>query len=111
SGYVDGGASRAKFPAGLFHVCTGSYDLKAAHVEVDGVYTNKPPGGIAYRCSFRVTEAVHTIERMTDLMAHQLGIDPAEFRFKNFIQPQQVPYKSALGWADDSGNYAAARPK
>src|SRR6058998_1381846 len=71
-GYTDAAANPSKFPAGLFHVCTGSYDLKAAHVEVDGVYTNKPPGGIAYRCSFRVTEAVHTIERMVDLMAHQL---------------------------------------
>jgi carbon-monoxide dehydrogenase large subunit len=60
-GYTDAAANPSKFPAGLFHVCTGSYDLKAAHVEVDGAYTNKPPGGIAYRCSFRVTEAVHTL--------------------------------------------------
>ncbi len=110
-GYTDAAANPSKFPAGLFHVCTGSYDLKAAHVEVDGVYTNKPPGGIAYRCSFRVTEAVHTIERMTDLMAHQLGMDPAEFRIKNFIKPEQFPYKSALGWEYDSGNYAGALRK
>jgi aerobic carbon-monoxide dehydrogenase large subunit len=110
-GYTDAAANPSKFPAGLFHICTGSYDFKAAHVEVDGVYTNKPPGGIAYRCSFRVTEAVHTIERMTDLMAHQLGIDPAEFRLKNFIRPEQFPYKSALGWEYDSGNYAGALEK
>src|SRR6476661_1504095 len=107
-GYTDAAANPSKFPAGLFHVCTGSYDLKAAHVEVDGVYTNKPPGGIAYRCSFRVTEAVHTIERMVDLMAHQLNIDPADFRMKNFVKPEQFPYKSALGWEYDSGNYPAA---
>ena len=106
-GYTDAAANPSKFPAGLFHVCTGSYDLKAAHVEVDGVYTNKPPGGIAYRCSFRVTEAVHTIERMADLMAHELGMDAAEFRMKNFIKPEQFPYKSALDWEYDSGNYAA----
>jgi carbon-monoxide dehydrogenase large subunit len=110
-GYTDAAANPSKFPAGLFHVCTGSYDLKAAHVEVDGAYTNKPPGGIAYRCSFRVTEAVHTIERMTDLMAHQLNIDPAEFRMKNFVKPEQFPYKSALGWEYDSGNYAGALKK
>jgi carbon-monoxide dehydrogenase large subunit len=110
-GYTDAAANPSKFPAGLFHICTGSYDFKAAHVEVDGVYTNKPPGGIAYRCSFRVTEAVHTIERMVDLMAHQLGIDPAEFRLKNFIKPEQFPYTSALGWEYDSGNYAAALRK
>jgi carbon-monoxide dehydrogenase large subunit len=110
-GYTDAAANPSKFPAGLFHVCTGSYDLKAAHVEVDGAYTNKPPGGIAYRCSFRVTEAVHTIERMTDLMAHQLGLDPAELRMKNFIKPEQFPYRSALGWEYDSGNYAGALRK
>src|SRR5512143_969269 len=63
-GYTDAAANPSKYPAGLFHVCTGSYDLRHAFVEVDGAYTNKPPGGIAYRCSFRVTEAVHAIERM-----------------------------------------------
>ena len=107
-GYTDAAANPSKFPAGLFHICTGSYDFKAAHVEVDAAYTNKPPGGIAYRCSFRVTEAVHTIERMVDLMAHELGMDPAEFRKKNFIKPEQFPYRSALGWEYDSGNYARA---
>lgn len=110
-GYTDAAANPSKFPAGLFHICTGSYDFKNAFVEVDGVYTNKPPGGIAYRCSFRVTEAVFTIERMADLMAHELGLDPAEFRLKNFIRPEQFPYRSALGWEYDSGNYAAALRK
>jgi len=107
-GYADAAANPSKFPAGLFHICTGSYDFKAAHVEVDGVYTNKPPGGIAYRCSFRVTEAVHTIERMVDVMAHELKMDPADFRKKNFIKPERFPYKSVLGWEYDSGNYAGA---
>jgi aerobic carbon-monoxide dehydrogenase large subunit len=110
-GYTDAAANPSKFPAGLFHVCTGSYDLRAAHVEVDGAYTNKPPGGIAYRCSFRVTEAVHTVERMADIMAHELGMDPAEFRLKNFVRPEQFPYRSALGWEYDSGNYAGALRK
>src|SRR5437773_7639763 len=110
-GYTDAAANPSKFPAGLFHVCTGSYDLKAAHVEVDGAYTNKPPGGIAYRCSLRVTEAVHTIERMVDIMALELKMDPAELRLKNFIAPEQFPYQSALGWEYDSGNYAAALKK
>ena len=110
-GYTDAAANPSKFPAGLFHICTGSYDFKQAFVEVDGVYTNKPPGGIAYRCSFRVTEAVFAIERMADIMAHQLGMDPADFRLKNFIGPEQFPYTSALGWEYDSGNYAAALHK
>jgi carbon-monoxide dehydrogenase large subunit len=110
-GYADAAANPSKFPAGLFSICTGSYDLKNAFAEVDGVYTNKPPGGIAYRCSFRVTEAVHAIERMTDILAQELKIDPAEFRMKNFIPPDKFPYKSALGWEYDSGNYPAALKK
>jgi carbon-monoxide dehydrogenase large subunit len=63
---------------------------------------------VAYRCSFRITEAVHTIERMADIAAHELNIDPAEFRLKNFIRPEQFPYHSATGWTYDSGNYKAA---
>lgn len=107
-GYTDAAANPSKFPAGLFHVCTGSYNFTSAFVEVDGVYTNKPPGGIAYRCSFRVTEAAHTIERMTDILAHELNMDPAVLRKKNFIQSDKFPYKSILGWEYDSGNYGPA---
>lgn len=107
-GAFDAAANPSKFPAGLFSVITGSYDLEAAHVEVDGVYTNKPPGGVAYRCSFRVTEAVHTIERMVDTLADELHMDAAALRFKNFISPEKFPYKSPTGWEYDSGNYAGA---
>ena len=110
-GYTDAAANPSKFPAGLFHICTGSYDFSDAFVEVDGVYTNKPPGGIAYRCSFRVTEAVYAVERMADIVAHQLGIDPAEFRMKNFVKPEAFPYRSALGWEYDSGDYQGALEK
>ncbi|CAI8033938.1 Carbon monoxide dehydrogenase large chain [Geodia barretti] len=110
-GYTDAAANPSKFPAGLFHICTGSYDFSDAFVEVDGVYTNKPPGGIAYRCSFRVTEAVYAVERMADIVAHDLGIDPAEFRMKNFVKPDAFPYRSALGWEYDSGNYQGALEK
>jgi len=110
-GYTDAAANPSKFPAGLFSICTGSYDLRGAFAEVYGVYTNKPPGGIAYRCSFRVTEAAHTIERMTDILAHELGMDPADLRLKNFIPPEKFPYRSALGWEYDSGNYAPALRK
>ncbi len=110
-GYADAAANPSKFPAGLFSICTGSYDIKSAFVEVDGVYTNKAPGGIAYRCSFRVTEAAHAIERMVDVLAQQLKIDPALLRMKNFIPPDKFPYKSATGWEYDSGNYAGALNK
>jgi aerobic carbon-monoxide dehydrogenase large subunit len=110
-GAAEAAANPSKFPAGLYSICTGSYDMKAAHVTVDGVYTNKPPGGVAYRCSFRVTEAVHMIERMVDILAHQLKEDPADFRLKNFIRAEQFPYKSPTGWEYDSGNYQAALDK
>ena len=110
-GYTDAAANPSKFPAGLFHIITGSYPFKNAFVEVDGVYTNKPPGGIAYRCSFRVTEAAFAIERMVDILAHKIGMDPAEFRMKNFIPSDAFPFKSVLGWTYDSGNYHAALQK
>jgi len=110
-GAFDSCADPTKFPAGLFHICTGSYDIPVAHVEVDGVYTNKAPGGVAYRCSFRVTEAAYMIERLVDILAQKLNMDPAEIRLKNLIQPEQFPYKSALGWEYDSGNYPAAMRK
>jgi aerobic carbon-monoxide dehydrogenase large subunit len=107
-GCADAAANPSKFPAGLYSIVTGSYDIGAAHVAVDAAYTTKPPGGVAYRCSFRVTEAVHAIERLADIAAHELKMDPAEFRLKNFIKPEQFPYKSATGWTYDSGNYKGA---
>jgi carbon-monoxide dehydrogenase large subunit len=110
-GYSDAAADPSKFPAGLFNVITGSYDFSKAFVEVDGAYTNKPPGGVAYRCSFRVTEAVHAVERMVDILAHEIGKDPAQLRMENFIQPDQFPYKTPTGWEYDSGNYPAALQK
>ena len=110
-GAFDAQAAPLKFHAGLFNVITGSYDYPDAFVEVDGVYTNKPPGGVAYRCSFRVTEAVHAIERLVDIAAHERGEDPAEFRLRNFIPADKFPYTTPTGWEYDSGNYAAALRK
>ena len=107
-GYADAAANPSKWPAGMFSICTGSYNFKNAFVEVDGVYTNKPPGGIAYRCSFRVTEAVHAIERMVDMVADELGMDAAEIRMNNFIPKDAFPYKSPMGWEYDSGDYHGA---
>jgi carbon-monoxide dehydrogenase large subunit len=110
-GYTNASANPMKYPAGLFSICTGSYMLKNAFCEVDAVYTHKPPGGVAYRCSFRVTEAVHAIERTVDVLAQKLEMDPAALRMKNFIPPERFPYRSALGWEYDSGNYPAALKK
>ncbi len=110
-GAFDACADPTKWPAGMFHVCTGSYAIPNAHVEVDGVYTNKFPGGVAYRCSFRVTEAVYLIERMIDVLAQKLGIDKAEIRLRNFIQKEQFPWQTPLGLEYDSGDYPTALKK
>jgi len=110
-GAFDACADPTKFPAGFFNICTGSYDIPVAWLAVDGVYTNKAPGGVAYRCSFRVTEASYLIERMVDVLATRLGMDPAELRMKNFIRKEQFPYRSALGWEYDSGDYLTAMQK
>src|SRR6185436_2564291 len=59
---------------------------------------SKFPGGLAYRCSFRVTEAVHAVERIVDVLAHEIGKDPAQLRMENFIKPEQFPYKTPTGW-------------
>ncbi|MCL2385651.1 MAG: aerobic carbon-monoxide dehydrogenase large subunit, partial [Alphaproteobacteria bacterium] len=110
-GAFDACADPSKWPAGFFNICTGSYDIPVAHLEVDGVYSNKASGGVAYRCSFRVTEAAYAIERAMDLLAQKLGMDSADLRMMNFIRPEQFPYHSALGWEYDSGNYPLALQK
>ena len=107
--YAD--AQPSKLRAGLFHVVTGSYDYPAAYIKTKGIYTNKAPGGVAYRCSFRITEASYLIERLVQNAAYELGMDPAEFRIKNFIQPDQFPYESPTGFVYDSGDYETALRK
>ena len=104
-------AQPTKFKAGLFHIVTGSYDYPAAHVVTQGTYTNKAPGGVAYRCSFRVTEASYLIERLVQNAAYELGIDPADLRMRNFIKPEQFPYPSPTGFVYDSGDYPRALQK
>ena len=110
-GAFDACADPTKFPAGMFHICSGAYDIPAAHCSVKGVYTNKAPGGVSYRCSFRVTEAVYLIERLVDVLAQTLGLDKAEIRAKNFIRKEQFPYTSAFGFEYDSGDYQTALDK
>ena len=101
-------AQPTRYPAGFFHIFTGSYDLQAAFCEVTGVYTNKAPGGVAYSCSFRITEAVYLVERLVDMLARKLGMDPAQLRMRNLLRPEQFPYTCATGWQYDSGDYLRA---
>jgi carbon-monoxide dehydrogenase large subunit len=104
-GAFDSTAQPTKFPAGFFHIVTGSYDLDGAHCTVKAVYTNKAPGGVAYRCSFRITEAVYLVERMVDALAMEMNVDPIELRMRSFIRPEQFPYETQTGWTYDSGDY------
>jgi aerobic carbon-monoxide dehydrogenase large subunit len=110
-GAFDAAADPRKYPAGMFGIVTGSYDFPAAFAEVDAYFTNKAPGGIAYRCSFRVTEASFAIERGMEILARKLNMDAAQFREKNFVKKEQFPYPSPLGFTYDSGDYAATLRK
>jgi carbon-monoxide dehydrogenase large subunit len=97
-----------QYPTGFFPIFTSCYDVPAAYAEATGVYSNKAPGGIAYRCSFRVTEAIYLMERTMDVLADELEMDPVELRRKNFVKKEQMPYLSVMGWEYDGGDYDAA---
>jgi aerobic carbon-monoxide dehydrogenase large subunit len=92
-----------------FPVSCGAYDIPVVHLSADIVFTNKAPTD-AYRGAGR-PEATYVVERAVDLVAHELGKDPAEVRKLNFIKPEQFPYKSAAGAVYDTGNYLGALEK
>ncbi|MGW4485259.1 aerobic carbon-monoxide dehydrogenase large subunit [Amycolatopsis sp. NPDC004368] len=96
-------AQPSKFKIGLLHSTFACYDVPAAHLTARGTYTNKAPGGVAYRCSFRVTEAMFFQERMVHQAAKDLGLDPAEFRRRNFVRAEEFPYRTPFGFLVDSG--------
>jgi aerobic carbon-monoxide dehydrogenase large subunit len=99
-------AQPSKFKIGLMHSAFACYDIPSAHLKARGVYTNKAPGGVAYRCSFRVTEAMFFQERMVQAAADDLGMDQAEFRRMNFVRDDDFPHRTAFGFLTDSGQYA-----
>ena len=101
--YAD--AQPTKFKIGLMHSTFAAYDVPAAHLTSEGYYTNKAPGGVAYRCSFRVTEAMFFQERMMHAAANDLGMDQAEFRRVNLVKDDMFPYRTAFGFLTDSGQY------
>jgi len=92
-----------------FPVSCGAYDIPAIHLSADTVFTNKAPTD-AYRGAGR-PEATFIAERAMDLVARELGKDPAEVRRINFIKPEQFPYKSAAGAVYDTGDYVPALEK
>jgi carbon-monoxide dehydrogenase large subunit len=93
-------------PLTTAQLLTGCYDIACAAVEVVGVCTNKVPTG-PYRGAGR-PEAALVIERLVDLAAHELGIDPIELRRRNVIPRDAFPYENALGFTYDSGDYEGA---
>jgi aerobic carbon-monoxide dehydrogenase large subunit len=81
----------------------GTYRIPAVDVEVVGAATTKVPTG-PYRGAGR-PEAAFLIERMVDLAARELGLDPVEVRRRNFVPPEAFPYETPLGWTYDSGSF------
>jgi aerobic carbon-monoxide dehydrogenase large subunit len=98
-------AQPTKFKIGLVHSSFACYDVPVGHITAQGAYTNKAPGGVAYRCSFRVTEAMFFQERMMEAAAGDLGMDPAEFRRRNLLADDAFPARTAFGFLVDSGQY------
>jgi carbon-monoxide dehydrogenase large subunit len=82
----------------------GLYRFKNVNADVVGVFTNCVPTD-AYRGAGR-PEATHGIERMVDMLAQELKMDPAEIRLKNFVHSDEFPYGTATGLTYDSGDYA-----
>jgi carbon-monoxide dehydrogenase large subunit len=85
---------------------TGVYDIPSARARAEGVFTNKV-WSEPYRGAGR-PEAAYFIERAMDVLARELGLDPAEVRLRNFIAPDRFPYKAATGLTYDSGEYRRA---
>ena len=87
------------------HRLTGPYRTPAMSVEVVGVATNKSVTG-AYRGAGG-PEAAFCMERAVDMVARELGLDPAEVRRRNFIAPEAFPWETPTGIIYDSGEYEA----
>jgi carbon-monoxide dehydrogenase large subunit len=98
----------AGIPTTLYgRIITGVYKIPGTYVHVTGTYSNTAMVD-AYRGAGR-PEASYLIERMVDRFAAEIGMDPAEVRRKNFIQPEEFPYDNQLGLLPyDSGNYEPA---
>ena len=90
-------------PTNNIGVLAGTYTFPAGHVEVNGTFTNTMLTG-PYRGAGR-PEAAYVIETMVDLAARKLGIDPAELRRRNTIPAEAMPYKTALVYTYDCGDF------
>lgn len=86
-------------------MATGIYDIEALYYVVRGVYTHTTPVD-AYRGAGR-PEAAYHLERLVDQCARDMGMTPAAIRAKNFIRPDQLPYKTPGGRLYDTGEFEA----
>jgi carbon-monoxide dehydrogenase large subunit len=86
-------------------ILTNVYDIPTADVDVKCVMTNTAPVG-PYRGAGR-PEAIYVMERLVDVAAREMGIDPVELRRRNLIRPDQLPYTNAMGTTYDSGEFEA----
>ena len=90
-------------PTNLGIMANGQYAVEGAYVHTTGAFTNTAPTS-AYRGAGR-PEATYFIERLAKRASRELDIDPAEFRRRNFVDPDQFPYETGLGRTYDSGEY------
>jgi aerobic carbon-monoxide dehydrogenase large subunit len=93
----------AAIPTLTMLMANATYNIPAIRVTVTEVFTNKTPTD-SYRGAGR-PEASYFVERAMDMLARELGIDPADVRRKNFIQPRQFPFRTQMGLVYDSGDY------
>src|SRR6202011_3841970 len=99
--YLQVGMQACIFNAGTL---AGVYRTPAVHADVTAVFTNTNPIR-PYRGNGR-PEAAYVIERMIDLAADTIGIDPAELRQRNAIPPDAMPFRTGLTFTYDSGDFA-----
>jgi 2-furoyl-CoA dehydrogenase large subunit len=111
--YDDVGAYiRAPEPATLYRThgdTTGAYDIPALYMDNYIVMTNRVPTGLIR--GYGGPQLYFALERLMDIAAHRLGMDPVEIRRRNLIRPDQFPYRTVTGGLYDSGNYEAALDK
>ncbi|MDS0294609.1 xanthine dehydrogenase family protein molybdopterin-binding subunit [Halogeometricum luteum] len=103
-GYGLGGG--ASMPAWYGRLLSSQYRIPAIHCRTRAVFTNTAPVH-SYRGAGR-PEAIYVTERLMDVVADELGIDPVELRRRNLVGPEEFPYETAVGASYDSGDYETA---
>jgi carbon-monoxide dehydrogenase large subunit len=98
--------SAALEPVTAAGILPGPYKIRGYRYDTYAVATNKCPGG-AYR-GVGMAPGTFVRERLVDMLAHRLGLDPADVRRKNFVRADELPFQTASGLVIDSGDSAGA---